>query len=119
LASALVAEAQSLRALNVGVSKRSVAVPYRHIVLFRFHDTATTQQRQEARRVLGALGAADGVLDWRVEESLDDRKGHVLIEDATFASTEAFESFRSSAEHRAATEVLAPIADWLVGDYEA
>jgi quinol monooxygenase YgiN len=96
-----------------------LAVPYRHVVLFRFHDTTTAQQRQEVHRALQALGAADGVLEWRVEESLDDRKGHVLIEDATFASREAFESFRSSAEHRAATEVLAPIADWLVGDYEA
>src|SRR5690606_10109502 len=94
-------------------------VVYRHIVPLRFHDEATAEQRSAAREALEDLGRAEhpGLVRWTVVESLDDRKGTVLVEDATFASRAHFETFRRSEAHRRVAHQLAELADWLVGDY--
>jgi hypothetical protein len=91
---------------------------FRHIVLFRVRDDVTDPELSEAIDRLRALGDAPTVGEWRIERSLDQRKGRVIVEDATFASREAFEVFRSSAAHVATAEHMAGIADWWVGDYE-
>jgi hypothetical protein len=96
-------------------------VAYRHVVLFRLREGVTPEQAAAARRLLEDLGDAvhdhPGLLAWRIEESLDARKGTVLVEEATFATEADFETFRASAPHRRATAEMARVADWFVGDY--
>ncbi len=86
-------------------------------MLFRVHDGVSAPDLDTAVSRLRALGAVAGGDRWRVELSADDRKGRVIVEDATFASAEAFERFREHPEHRETAELLATISDWLVGDY--
>lgn len=94
---------------------------YRHVVLFRLRDGVSDAQRLAARHLLEDLGdevhAHSGLLSWRIEESLDARKGIVLVEEATFATGEDFEAFRASDAHRRAALEMAKVADWFVGDY--
>lgn len=94
---------------------------YRHVVLFRLREGVTPEQAAAARRVLEDLGDTvhehPGLRAWRIEESLDGRKGTVLVEEATFATREDFETFRASELHRRATIEMAKVADWFVGDY--
>lgn len=90
---------------------------FRHIVLFQVHPGVTDPQVDEAVDALRSLGSLPGIERWVVERSLDERKGVVIVEDATFVDRAAFEAFRSSDQHRAAGEQLAAIADWLVGDF--
>jgi len=91
---------------------------YRHLVLFRLHDDLTADDVDRARRTLDELGAASGATAWRVAESLDDRKGRVLVEDATFESEAAFRAFHTSEAHRRAVEAMSELSDWLTGDHE-
>lgn len=90
---------------------------YRHVVLFRVRRGVPEAEVAELCAGLRALGGMPGILHWRVERSLDDRKGTILIEDATFADRDAFEAFRADPRHRAQTDAAAQIADWWVGDY--
>jgi len=90
---------------------------FRHIVLFQVHPGVTDPQVDEAVDALRSLGSLPGIERWRVERSLDDRKGVVIVEDATFVDRAAFEAFRSSDEHRAVGEWMAAISDWLIGDF--
>ncbi len=90
---------------------------YRHIVLFRIHDEVTDDQVTEAIDSLRSLGDLPGIVSWRVELSLDSRKGRVVVEDATFVDAEAFEAFRTDPRHAATAETMAGLADWWVGDY--
>lgn len=90
---------------------------YRHIVLFRLRPGTTAAQRADALAALRRLGTSAGAREWRVEESLDRRKGDVLVEVALFDSEADFQAFRGSAAHRETAELLAGIADWTVGDH--
>lgn len=90
---------------------------YRHIVLFRMHNGVREEDIEGAQFELRALGASPEVIHWRVERSLDERKGTVLVEDGTFADESTFARFRDSPAHRAAGAQLALIADWWIGDY--
>tara|TARA_R100000306_G_scaffold60720_1_gene61391 strand:+ start:189 stop:542 length:354 start_codon:yes stop_codon:yes gene_type:complete len=90
---------------------------YRHVVLFRLHAGVSAAAQEEALRTLRRLGDQPGVLAWTVERSLDERKGTVFVELGTFESVQAFESFRRSDEHHAASRVMREISDWLVGDF--
>ncbi|HSX67387.1 Dabb family protein [Nocardioides sp.] len=87
---------------------------YRHVVLFKLHDGA------DAPAAVAALEAArprSGASRWVITPSLDDRKGTVIVEDATFADEEAFDAWRKSALHLAAVAHMRANADWLVGDW--
>ncbi|MCR2824237.1 Dabb family protein [Microbacterium sp. zg.Y909] len=90
---------------------------YRHVVLFRVYDGTTPAQVSESIRLLRDLGRLPGVVSWRVERSLDDRKGTIIIEDAAFADRVAYEAFRAHPAHVAAANALSGISDWWVGDY--
>jgi len=90
---------------------------FRHIVLFQVHADVADAQVDEEIDALRSLGSLPGIERWVVERSLDDRKGVVIVEDATFVDRAAFEAFRSSEQHRAVGEQLREIADWLVGDF--
>lgn len=68
-------------------------------------------------RALRELGGVVDAKSWRVELSLDTRKGRVIIEEATFSDAESFELFRQHPKHIAVAESMAQLADWWVGDY--
>ncbi|MCP2638102.1 Dabb family protein [Microbacterium sp. HD4P20] len=89
----------------------------RHIVLFRVHDEVDELRIEQAMDSLRALARLPSVRSWSVARSLDERKGRIVIEDAAFDDAESFEVFRASPEHVSATQTMAEIADWWVGDY--
>jgi hypothetical protein len=77
-----------------------------------------TQTRAKAVNLLQELGqSAVGVREWVVTESLDSRKGDVIVENGLFENQAAFEEFRASEAHLEAGKFMQEIADWLVGDY--
>lgn len=90
---------------------------YRHIVLFRVFDDVSDARVSQAMASLAHLSSLPGVLEWRVELSLDSRKGRVIVEDATFADADAFEAFRRHPDHLRVAEAMSEIADWWNGDY--
>lgn len=92
---------------------------FRHIVLFRVHDAVADERVAEAIDALRSLSVLPGVTHWRVELSLDARKGHVIVEDATFVDRNAFDGFRVHPEHMRVAEQISRIADWWNGDYIA
>jgi len=91
---------------------------YRHVVLFRVHDAVSAQRTDALMQRLRGLRALPGILEWRIERSLDTRKGTVIVEDGTFVDRDAYEAFRVHPEHRAVAEAAAELADWWVGDYD-
>lgn len=92
---------------------------FRHLVLFRVHDETSEAEVEDALRALRQLGHEIDAESWRVERSLDTRKGRVIIEEATFSDDNSFRRFRSHPAHIAAAHDMARIADWWVGDYHA
>lgn len=92
---------------------------YRHIVLFRVHDDVDDARVTAALEELRSLASLSGVLSWRVELSLDTRKGRVIVEDATFVDEIAFQAFRTGPRHARTAEAMSRIADWWNGDYAA
>lgn len=90
---------------------------YRHIVLFRVHDDVSDGRATAAVRRLRSLAVLPGVLSWRIEQSLDTRKGRLIVEDASFADREAFESFRADTRHAVVAAMMSEISDWWIGDY--
>ena len=87
---------------------------FRHVVLFHLHEGADPEP---ALRVLRDACPETGVLTWTVTRSLDQRKGIVVVEDATFVEREAFEDFRASDGHQAAVAHMSQCSDWVVGDW--
>lgn len=92
---------------------------FRHIVLFRVHDDVSHDRVEEAIERLRSLASLPGVVEWRVELSLDARKGRVIVEDSTFIDQDSFKLFRRDLRHVGAADVMSQIADWWNGDYEA
>jgi hypothetical protein len=92
---------------------------FRHIVLFRVRDDVAEERLASAFGELRSLSALPGVVSWRIERSLDTRKGRVIVEDASFIDRRSFEQFRGHPRHVAVALVMAEIADWWNGDYEA
>lgn len=88
-----------------------------HTVMFKLHDGVSDEQRTEAVERLTNLGVEPGVLSWVVKESIDTRKGHIIIEQAVFESEEAYQAFRTSPLHIEVGDFMKTIADWWVGDY--
>lgn len=92
---------------------------FRHIVLFRVHDDVSDERVTAALSALRSLALLPGVTSWRVELSLDARKGRVIVEDATFVDEPAFEAFRRDPRHTEVAAAMSTIADWWNGDYAA
>ena len=88
--------------------------PVRHVILFRLYDDADPDEVLQRLRSLGDL---PGLLAWRVERSLDERKGVVLVQDSLFASVAALQSFREAPLHVEVADFMSRHADWLVADY--
>jgi hypothetical protein len=91
---------------------------FRHVVLFRIRDGVGATDVAAATKTLSGLGRHAGVVSWAVERSLDDRKGTIIAQDATFADATSFGEWRSSDAHREATDQMARISDWWVADWE-
>jgi hypothetical protein len=92
-------------------------VVYRHIVLFRLHDDVDEIDVERAADALTGLASDLGLDSWRIERSIDVRKGRILVEDATFVDRSAFERFRATPEHARVAAMMSRISDWWVGDY--
>lgn len=89
----------------------------RHVVLFRIYDEVDDADVDGIVADLQTLGDLPGILSWHVERSLDERKGRVIVEDATFESEAALDGFRVSERHRVVAERMSTMADWLIGNY--
>jgi quinol monooxygenase YgiN len=90
---------------------------YRHIVLFTLKPEVDATTEAEIMRRLEHLGGADGVQEWMIARSLDERKGVVIIENAAFRDEATFKTFRTSPGHREIGQFMRELADWVVGDY--
>lgn len=87
---------------------------YRHIVLFRLYPDVDAG---EVLAQLRSLADEPGILRWRVERSIDERKGIVIVQDSLFESPAALEAFRVAPAHVAIADYLSKNADWLVADH--
>lgn len=87
----------------------------RHIVIFM------AKPGVEADEIITLLKSLDsnelGILAFTAEQSLDKRKGVIVIENMLFADERSFERFRLSSVHKELGEKMSRIADWLVADY--
>lgn len=92
-------------------------MPLRHVVLFRIYDDCADADVERMVEDLRSLGDGPGILSWQVELSLDQRKGRVIVEDATFASEDDLDVFRRSERHAEVAERMSTMADWLIGNY--
>ena len=92
-----------------------------HAVLISFRDNATEAVKRdvyERYQTLGEdCGGKDaGILFWKVDWNLDQRKNVHLAEFAIFRDEAALQAFRAHPKHRAITDILSNVADWQVGD---
>jgi heme-degrading monooxygenase HmoA len=90
---------------------------YRHVVIFRLHDTCGPRERDEALALLRGLDQLPGIREWRVEASLDGRKGLMVVEVGLFDDAQAFQAFRESPAHARVSARMQEISDWWVADY--
>jgi heme-degrading monooxygenase HmoA len=88
---------------------------FHHVVLFRLRDGADVES---AMAVLHAAEPTSGLVSWRVERSIDERKGRVLAELAVFESADAFRAWRDSHLHESAVDYMRDVSEWLVADWE-
>jgi Stress responsive A/B Barrel Domain len=89
----------------------------RHISLFTMYEQADDDTVATALELLRSLSEDDGILEWRVEESLDARKGRVIAENGLFRSMAAKERWRVSEKHQQVVAFMREHADWIVADY--
>jgi hypothetical protein len=90
---------------------------FRHVVIFRFYPVVDDETRMEVIRRLRAFETFPGVLEWRVEASLDTRKGQVLFQTGLFDSRDSFDAYKESPDHIEVAQVMSSVADWYVADY--
>ncbi|MDH6181863.1 heme-degrading monooxygenase HmoA [Microbacteriaceae bacterium SG_E_30_P1] len=89
----------------------------RHIVLFQFITVLDDESRRLTLEALRALRDIPGILEWRLEASMDERKGQVIVQNVLFESEEAFEAYRADPRHAEAGKALSAVSNWLVADY--
>jgi len=88
-----------------------------HTVMFKIHDDVSDDDIADAAELLTGLGGEPGVEKWIIRESIDVRKGRIIIEQSRFESNEAYQKFRISSAHVKVGDFMKTIADWWVGDY--
>jgi quinol monooxygenase YgiN len=86
----------------------------RHIVIFLLKPVVDVN---EVLSLLRSLQKSEDVIELTAEQSLDTRKGIVVIENALFKDEAAFERFKKSEHHKEVGERMSQLADWLVADY--
>ena len=92
-----------------------------HVVLMTFHQTVAQETREAIREKIAALGPAcggrdAGILYWRADWNLDQRKGYHLMLLAIFDDETAFHRFRLHPAHVEFGTEIRQVADWIVGD---
>ncbi|CAL4860852.1 Dabb family protein [Microbacterium sp. MM2322] len=90
---------------------------YRHVVLFRIHHDVEENDVTGAIDQLRTLADLPGITKWEVARSLDERKGRIIIEEATFTDITAFTAFRTHPRHQRVAAHMATISDWWIGDH--
>lgn len=91
---------------------------FRHILLFKLHADLTEDSVEKATSLLRILGQNNSeILEWKIEPSLDRRKGLVIVQNSLFVDKDAFERFRISDKHKTTAEHMSRISDWIIGDY--
>ncbi len=84
----------------------------RRVVIIKLHDDVSEQTKKDILQKLMALGESPDVRNWLVKESLDTRKGQIIIEEGIFESEAAIERFRLSPEHQTVGKYMSQLADW-------
>lgn len=92
-----------------------------HVVLAKFRAETPQSIREVMRERMASLGEAcggpaAGILHWRADWNLDQRKGYHLMEFAIFADGDALQRFREHPDHLAFATAMSEVADWIVGD---
>jgi hypothetical protein len=95
-----------------------------HVVLVSFQEHVPQQLRAAKLAGYQALGDAcgghkAGILFWRADWNLDQRKNYHLMELGVFADANAFERFRLHPAHVEFGKDMSDLADWVVGDINA
>jgi hypothetical protein len=95
-----------------------------HVVLIKFRPAALQHVRDELYEELRRLpelcgGKGSGIVYWKSDWNLDQRKDYHLMEFALFESQQAFNTFHAHPAHRSFAEKLSNVADWVVGDLGA
>lgn len=92
--------------------------PLRHIVFFTLKPNVSQKQITGALDKLESFGKnTKGVNYWKVTQSLDSRKGNIIILNCAFDSVENFEKYRQSKDHADFADYMGKISDWFTGDY--
>ncbi len=92
--------------------------PLRHIVFFTLKPSISDNEIKMALDKLADFGKnTQGVRYWTVKQSMDSRKGKIIILNCAFDSIENFEKYRQSKAHTEFAEYMAKISDWFTGDY--
>ena len=95
----------------------------RHTVVFTFHDSTTTEQREELIKRLNGMGLylqkELGVTDWTVAkhipETFKERRAH-LLQDGIFPNLETLQQHGSLEVHKRVIELAPAICSWMVVD---
>ena len=92
-----------------------------HIVLISFRKDTPQKTRDAIYDRYQTLaencgGKKAGILFWRVDYNLDNRKNVHLVEIAVLKDEKALHAFRGHSEHKKFTDWLSKVADWQVGD---
>lgn len=91
----------------------------RHIVIFKLYPEVTESSRRQALQKLRALcGDSPLLQEWRVAESLDTRKGKLIIQNTLFKDSSALQQWRRAGAHKQTVDFMSQISDWLIADYE-
>lgn len=97
-----------------------------HIVLISFGDDVAKETRDKVYNMYQTLdkdcgGKDAGILFWKVERSLDDRKKVHLVEVAVYRDNDALQKFRVHPNHKKLTDILGadPGTKWWVGDFNS
>ncbi len=92
--------------------------PLRHIVFFTIKPNVSDKQIKAALEKLDRFGkSTEGVVYWAAKQSLDSRKGNIIILNGAFDSVENFEKYRQSGANVEFAEYMSKISDWFTGDY--
>jgi hypothetical protein len=86
-------------------------------VLFRFHEVIDDDSRMHALDLINSMSKFPGILEWRVEASMDLRKGVVAVQNVLFESQEVFDAYRAHPTHADVGLALSGMSNWLVADY--
>jgi hypothetical protein len=92
-----------------------------HVVLVSFHEHVSQEVRAAKLAGYQSLGEAcggraAGILLWRADWNLDQRKNFHLVEIGLFSNDDALQHFRTHPSHVAFGKDMSALADWVVGD---